>query len=134
MSPSTPNSPDQGPAPPRETQAPPKPGSSWLSRARASLRRNFDFLPNCHEVVRLTSDERERDLPVITRWRIALHRTFCPWCARYARQLDLLHRALAEAFRPDRGQPKEVLPPEAKARWKAALSNASVGDQRESRP
>jgi hypothetical protein len=49
--------------------------------------------PKCREVARLTSQGRDRRLPLIMRARLLLHRTLCQWCARYARQLDLLHRA-----------------------------------------
>lgn len=53
----------------------------------------WSLTPSCREVVRLTSEERENRLPFAMRWRLGLHRCFCKWCARYAKQLDLLHEA-----------------------------------------
>jgi hypothetical protein len=77
--------------------------------------------PTCREVVRLTSEERDRPLPIGLRLRLRLHRIFCKWCARYARQLDLLSEAshlypehLDSAERP-------ALDGDAKARLKRAI-------------
>ena len=49
--------------------------------------------PSCHEVTRLTSEGRDHPQSLAVRIRLAVHRFFCKWCARYARQLDLLHDA-----------------------------------------
>jgi hypothetical protein len=49
--------------------------------------------PACREAARLASAEREHPLPFATRTRLGLHRHFCPYCARYATQLDLLRDA-----------------------------------------
>jgi hypothetical protein len=49
--------------------------------------------PDCREVTRLSSEGLDRLLPLGTRLRLGLHRRFCKWCARYARQLDFLDKA-----------------------------------------
>jgi hypothetical protein len=49
--------------------------------------------PDCREVSRLTSEERDHPLPLGLRSRLHLHRMFCKYCARYAKQLDLLRDA-----------------------------------------
>ncbi len=53
----------------------------------------WSLTPACKEVSRLTSEGRDRALPVGLRLRLGLHRAFCKWCARYARQLDFVHEA-----------------------------------------
>ena len=77
--------------------------------------------PTCHEVARLTSQGRDRELPRGTRIRLSIHRFFCKWCARYARQLDLLHQASQEL--PDHLDQTEgqSLKPDLKSRFKSAL-------------
>ncbi len=49
--------------------------------------------PDCREISRLTSEERDHTLPWSTHTRLRLHRVFCKYCARYAKQLDLLREA-----------------------------------------
>jgi hypothetical protein len=53
----------------------------------------WSLTPACKEVARLTSEGRDRSLPLGMRLRLRLHRAFCQWCARYAKQLDLVHEA-----------------------------------------
>jgi hypothetical protein len=49
--------------------------------------------PACRDVARLTSEGLDHPLSRGVRIRLSIHRFFCKWCARYARQLDLLHDA-----------------------------------------
>ena len=74
-------------------------------------------------VWRMTPDCRE-----VTRLRLGLHRCFCKWCARYAKQLDLLHEAnhLFAQHVDQIGGP--TLDSDAKARMKRALQKASNGE------
>lgn len=65
--------------------------SSWLSTRIAGV--IWRITPGCREAARLTSEEREHELPFTTRTRLGLHRLFCQHCARYAAQLDLIHDA-----------------------------------------
>ena len=84
--------------------------------------------PACREVARLTSEGRDRALPLGMRMRFALHRCFCTWCARYAKQLDMLHEAshrLPDYLDQMGGR---VLGSDAKARMKSALHESSNDD------
>jgi hypothetical protein len=53
----------------------------------------WSLSPTCKEVARLTSEGRDHLLPLGMRLRLGFHRSFCQWCARYAKQLDLVHEA-----------------------------------------
>lgn len=83
----------------------------------------WSLTPTCKEVARLTSEERERPLPLGTRLRLGLHRSFCQWCARYAKQLDFLHEANAHfsEHADEAGGPS--LDSDARARMKRALQD-----------
>jgi hypothetical protein len=84
----------------------------------------WSLTPTCKEVARLTSEGRDHPLPVGTRLRLGLHRSFCQWCARYAKQLDLVHEA-AHLFPEHVDQIEQPnLDSDAKARMKRALQNA----------
>ena len=65
--------------------------SNWITAKLVNL--VWRMTPDCREVTRLTSEGRDRSLALGTRLRLGLHRCFCKWCARYAKQLDLLHEA-----------------------------------------
>jgi hypothetical protein len=65
--------------------------SNWITGKLVNL--VWMITPDCREVTRLTSEGRDRLLPLGARLRLGLHRRFCKWCGRYARQLDLLHKA-----------------------------------------
>ena len=65
--------------------------SNWITGKLVNL--VLRTTPGCREVTRLTSEGRDRLLPLSARLRLGLHRRFCKWCARYAKQLDFLHRA-----------------------------------------
>ena len=85
----------------------------------------WSLSPTCKEVARLTSEGRDHPLPLGLRLRLGLHRTFCQWCARYAKQLDLLHEAghlFPEHVDQIDGPP---LDSDAKARMKQALRDAA---------
>ena len=88
---------------------------NWLATKVANV--VWRITPNCREVARLTSEGRDRPLPLGARTRLGLHRVFCQWCARYAAQLDLLHEATHRL--PDHLE--KVLPTDAKARIKRAM-------------
>jgi hypothetical protein len=85
----------------------------------------WSLTPACKEVARLTSEGRDRPLPLGLRLRLGLHRAFCQWCARYARQLDLVHEA-SHLF-PERVDQIEQpnLDSDAKARMKRAIREAA---------
>jgi len=87
--------------------------------------------PDCREVTRLSSEGLDRVLPLGTRLRLGLHRRFCKWCARYARQLDFLHRASHrfEAHVDYLSQPS--LSTDAKSHLKRTLKTMAT---KESRP
>jgi hypothetical protein len=99
---------------------------NWITAKLANL--VWRMTPDCREVTRLTSEGRDRPLPLGTRLRLGLHRCFCKWCARYAKQLDLLHEAnLLFAEHVDQiGGP--TLDSDAKARIKLALQTAANGE------
>lgn len=85
----------------------------------------WSFTPTCKEVARLTSESRDHALPIGIRLRLGLHRAFCPWCARYAKQVDLVHEAshhLPEHL-TEIGEPS--LNGDACARIKRALRDAA---------
>lgn len=64
---------------------------NWL---KAKLSNWFwSLTPACKDVARLTSESHEKRHPLGLRLRLTLHRTFCKWCARYARQLELVNEA-----------------------------------------
>ncbi len=91
----------------------------WVKARLAGL--VWRITPTCREVARRTSEERDHPLPVGLRLRLGLHRHFCPSCARYAGQLDLLHEATRQfpGHLHEAGGP--TLSTEAKARLKRAL-------------
>ena len=83
---------------------------------------------DCREVTWLTSEGRDRPLPLGTRLRLGLHRCFCKWCARYAKQLQILHEAnhfFAEHVDQIGGS---ALDSDATARIKHALQIARNGE------
>jgi len=88
----------------------------------------WSLTPTCREVVRLTSEEREHPLPWGMRWRLRLHRLFCKWCARYARQLDLLHEASQLFPEKDQFTNQPVLKSEVEERLKRAVREQVQSD------
>lgn len=111
---------------------PPSPhAASPPSRLQAVAARWLHGLtPTCREVARLTSEERDHPLPLGTRLRLGLHRCFCQWCARYASQLDLLHKAGRElpAHTGEAGAPG--LSGETRARMTRALRSRLRNEER----
>jgi hypothetical protein len=98
----------------------------WLKARLAKLSRLITT--RCREVARLTSEGRDRPLPLPTRLRIGLHRCFCTWCDRYAKQLDLLHEAsqrFPEHLDETGGQ---SLAGDARERMKRALRQQANGE------
>ncbi|HEY2458475.1 MAG TPA: hypothetical protein VGI13_14325 [Candidatus Acidoferrum sp.] len=103
---------------------------NWITAKLANL--VWRMTPACREVARLTSAGRDRPLPLGRRLRLGLHRCFCKWCARYAKQLDLLHEAnyLFVEHVDQIGGP--TLDSDAKARMKHALQTAANGESQQS--
>jgi hypothetical protein len=95
---------------------------NWITGKLLNL--VWSITPDCREVTRLSSEGRDRLLPLGARLRLDLHRRFCKWCARYARQLDFLHRAshLFEAHMDQLNGPS--LSTDAKSRMKRTLQTA----------
>jgi hypothetical protein len=91
----------------------------WLKARIGSL--VWRITPDCREVTRLTSEERDHALPFDTRTRLGLHRMFCKYCARYAEQLELLHQASQRLLERQEEDAEPALRAEAKARLKRAL-------------
>ncbi len=90
----------------------------------------WSLTPTCHEVARLTSEARDHQLPAGIRMRLGLHRSFCQWCARYAKQLDLIGEAsqlfpehLDDLAGPGLGE-------DAKARLKRVLQERAIKESR----
>ena len=77
--------------------------------------------PHCHDITRLLSESRDRQLPLRTRLLIRVHFSICVWCRRYGRHLGSLGKFSA-AF-PDRGceHGEARLSPEARKRLREAL-------------
>lgn len=96
---------------------------NWLKTKVSSW--FWSLSPTCKEVARLTSEGRDRPLPLGTRLRLGLHRSFCQWCARYAKQLDLVHEAshLLPEHVDQLGAP--TLQSDAKARMKRAIQEVA---------
>src|ERR1700751_2293116 len=91
----------------------------------------WSMTPDWREVTRLTSEGRDRPLPLGTRLRLGLPRCFCKWCARYAKQLDLLHEAnnLFAKHVDQVGGP--TLDRDAKGRMKRALPRGATGESQQ---
>ena len=84
--------------------------------------------PSCHEVVRLTSEQRDHSLSLATKWRLALHRRYCMYCARYATQLDLVQKAMHQ-FADHLEETREPgISADHKARLKRALKAQALSD------
>ncbi len=69
----------------------------------------------------LSSQALDHKLPLLMKFRMAIHQLFCRLCRRYARQLRWLHQA-------GKTMPLKVpavvqLPPEGRDRIKEALRN-----------
>jgi hypothetical protein len=62
------------------------------------------------------------------RLHLRLHRCFCKWCARYAKQLDLLHEA-SQFFPENLDQISgPALDSDSKARMKRSLRTKANGE------
>ena len=80
--------------------------------------------PHCHDVTRLLSESKDRQLPMRTRLLIRLHFSICVWCRRYGRHLGSLGKFTA-AF-PNQGceHGEARLSPEARQRLSEALQES----------
>src|SRR5271157_3539305 len=97
--------------------------SNWITVKLANL--VWRMTPNCMEVTRLTSQERDRVLPLGTQLKLGLHRRFCRWCARYAKQLKFLHEASHLMAENSDRIDGPFLESDAKTRMKKALQTAA---------
>ena len=79
--------------------------------------------PKCCDVVRILSEQMDRELPLMTRWKLRLHFVACCWCERYMKQLHYL-RETARHFPQHIGEVQgPALSPEARLRLKQVLKN-----------
>jgi hypothetical protein len=79
------------------------------------------FTPTCPEVIRILSLGMDKDLPLITQFKLRIHYLMCSFCERYAKQLEYLH-SVAREFPEKIGEISDAkLPTEAKERLKEAL-------------
>jgi len=79
--------------------------------------------PRCRDVVRILSEQMDRELPVTMRLRLRLHFLACCWCERYMKQLHYM-RETARRFPEHPGEASgPALSPEARFRLKHVLNN-----------
>ncbi len=80
---------------------------------------------SCKEATRLVSEKLDRELPLWRRVSLRLHVLMCRACSRYARQVTMLDRTVAEHYR---GEPDAVdaerLSSDSLERMKASLRSA----------
>jgi hypothetical protein len=94
---------------------------SWL------LLRALDRVAlTCEEASAMASRRLDMPLSVGQRCRLGLHFAICKWCRRYARQIELLRRAMRRLAEPPAAGVAAVLPAGARERIKAALRESSA--------
>lgn len=81
----------------------------------------------CKGASQLISVRQERPLGFRERWSLRLHLLICVYCRRFARQVDLIHRALRWLGRQDEVDAAAStvdgeLTPEARERIRKALA------------
>jgi len=77
----------------------------------------------CKDASRLISERQERPLGVRERWSLRFHLLMCVYCRRFARQVELIRRALQFWGRQDEpGSAGHDFPPEARERIRQALA------------
>ena len=80
----------------------------------------------CREMSKLVSESMERDLPLRQRIEVWMHLMMCRLCSGFARQMQLLRRAVREnpeRLGPEESAPEARLSEKARARIKATLHN-----------
>jgi len=97
---------------------------NWLKARIAGV--VWRITPNCLDVTRLASEERDHPLPLSTRTRLGLHRLFCQYCARYTEQLALLREASQRLPVQQERFGEPALSSDAKARLKRALQEQAL--------
>jgi hypothetical protein len=114
-----PNIEDSNPRPADDTSAIQPNG--WLRQTLVGI--ISGATPKCRDVVRILSEQMDRDLPLMMRLRLRLHFSVCCWCERYMKQLQYM-RETARRF-PEHAEEASgpVLSPEARSRLKHVLSN-----------
>ncbi|QEP42649.1 zf-HC2 domain-containing protein [Ectothiorhodospiraceae bacterium BW-2] len=85
---------------------------------------------NCKQATALISQRQEQRLPSFTHWGLRMHLMMCHNCRRFARQINLLQRALSgltsrltSAEESDRDGP--TMPTEMRQRIRNHLPNGS---------
>jgi hypothetical protein len=84
----------------------------------------WGLTPNCADMSRLASQSLDKALPLGLRLRIRLHFLVCVWCARYFKQLRILHQAALRVEQRAIDLPGLRLSLEAKRRIVQQLQNA----------
>ena len=82
-------------------------------------------LPTCKELTSWMSESLEQKLSVRRRILLNLHYMICVWCRRYNQQIQSLRtisRSYADEVARMPESPATSLSPEARERWKQALS------------
>lgn len=81
----------------------------------------------CKDITELISRSMDEELPLKTRIGVRLHLIVCYLCARYKKQVNLIHKAVSKL---DDSDPSDdlltKLPDDAADRIKAALSQADL--------
>lgn len=83
---------------------------------------------SCRDASRLASEACERKLNLVEAMKVRILRTLCPYTDRYFAQQVLIHQRLRQEAETEPALPVEI-PPECKARIKAALVEAQQQDQ-----
>ena len=79
---------------------------------------------NCKQIIELTSQKMETQLPLLSRLEMKIHLLLCKTCRRYGRQLSVIQKALTTM---DNKSSTEHLSTEAKQRISRKLSSCWSG-------
>ncbi|MFM2346485.1 MAG: hypothetical protein RL654_1238 [Pseudomonadota bacterium] len=72
--------------------------------------RKMPLLPDCKETTRLVLEGEDRQLGLLERARVRLHWRMCTGCARFGRQVELMHEAMGSWRRhaePPENEPRD---------------------------
>ncbi len=83
------------------------------------------WMMNCQEISKKVSESFDRPLPIWQRLGIRMHLLMCKYCARFRRQILLLHKALQAFDIP--AKEAESLSTEAKDRIRNAIRSLAKG-------
>ena len=79
---------------------------------------------NCKQIIELTSQKMDTQLPLLTRLEMKIHLLMCKTCRRYGRQLSVMQKALTTM---DNKSSTEHLSAAAKQRISRKLSSCWSG-------